>query len=65
MDGRLRRIPRWRWIPIRLELWPHLDQWTVCALLPGTRVHTSRRYFRSGHWVLDQIEARLAEAAGD
>jgi hypothetical protein len=60
MEGRLRRPRPWPWAPVRVELWPHLERWAICTLLPVRRTHASRAYFRAGHRALDQMSARLA-----
>jgi hypothetical protein len=59
MRGSLRRPGRARAIPVELWLWPRLDAWTRLSVEPERSVHVSRRYFRSGHRVLDALAARL------
>jgi hypothetical protein len=59
MPGELRSPWRARSIPIELVLWPRLDAWTRLSLEPQRGVHVGRRYFRSGHRVLDVLCRRL------
>ena len=59
MRGVLRSPWRARAIPIELVLWPRLDAWTRLSLEPQRGVHVGRRYFRSGHRVLDVLCSRL------
>ena len=42
-----------RWLPIDVELWSHLDQWTRLTLQPKFRPHTTRMYFRRGNRSVD------------
>lgn len=60
MRGSLRSPWRARVIPIELWLWPRLDAWARLSVEPQRGVHVSRRYFSSGHRVLDTLSARLA-----
>jgi hypothetical protein len=62
MDGELRRLTRWHWIPIVVELWPHHGNWMM-TMTPQTRVVPSRHYFRTGHLVLDRLTTELAGPA--
>jgi hypothetical protein len=57
--GRLRSPWRARSIPVELLLWPRLGAWTKLAVEPQRDVHVGRRYFRSGHRVLDALTERL------
>jgi hypothetical protein len=59
LRGVLRSPWRARAIPIELVLWPRLDAWTRLSLEPQRGVHVGRRYFRSGHRVLDVLCNRL------
>lgn len=59
LRGRLRSPGRARAIPVELLLWPHLGAWTKMTLEPQRRVLCGRRYFRSGHRVLDRLTAEL------
>jgi len=59
MRGYLRSPGRLRAIPVELLLWPHLGEWTKLTLEPQRHVHCGRRYFRSGHHVLDQLSYQL------
>lgn len=51
--GRLRSRTHTRWIPVEVWLWPRLDAWTRLNVEPQRGVRISRRYFASGHRVLD------------
>jgi hypothetical protein len=53
--GRLRSPWRARSIPVEVLLWPRLGSWTKLTVEPQRGVHVSRRYFRSGHRVLDVL----------
>ena len=59
MDGQLRRLTRWHWIPVVVELWPYHGNWMM-TMTPQTRVVPSRHYFRTGHLVLDRLTTELA-----
>ena len=59
VDGRLRWLTRPLGVPVRVDLWPHLDGWTMCTLQPNRRVHPTRAYFRSGNRALDRLSAGL------
>ena len=63
MRGRLSRALRWRGVPVIVELSPLYGPWTRMNLTPQSRVFTSRRYFRIGHAVLDQLSAALIETS--
>jgi hypothetical protein len=62
MNGRVRRLTRWHWVPVVVELWPVHGNWTMMTMTPQARVIASRRYFRTGHFVLDRLTAELAES---
>ncbi len=64
MTGRIRRLTRWHWVPVVIELWPVYEVWTMMTMTPRARVLTSERYFRSGHRVLDRLTVDLAAASG-
>jgi hypothetical protein len=62
VQARLRRGAPWALaIPMELELipWSQTFATTLLAFCPRRRVHLSRRYFRAGHGLLDQITAGL------
>jgi hypothetical protein len=62
VPARLRRGAAWSLpVPMELELvpWPEVFATTWLALCPRRRVHLSRRYFRAGHALLDDVTARL------
>jgi hypothetical protein len=59
VPGVLRSPWRARAIPVELVLWPRLGAWTRMSLEPQRGVHVGRRYFRSGHRVLDVLCSRL------
>ena len=62
MDGHLRRLTRWHWIPVVVELWPYHGNWMM-TMTPQTRVVPSRHYFRTGHLVLDRLTTELTGPA--
>jgi hypothetical protein len=62
IPARLRRGAAWSLaVPMELELvpWPEVFATTWLAVCPRRRVHLSRRYFRAGHALLDEMTARL------
>jgi hypothetical protein len=59
MRADLRSPWRLRPVPMELLLWRHLGEWTKLWLEPRRRVRVGRRYFRSGHRVLDRLCDRL------
>jgi hypothetical protein len=59
MRGRLHRPWRARAIAVDVVMWPHLGMWTKLSLEPQRSVRVGRRYFRSGHRVLDVLTDRL------
>jgi hypothetical protein len=62
VPARLQRAAPWAFaLPMELELipWSHAFPTTWLALCPRRRVHLSRRYFRAGHALLDQLTAGL------
>ena len=59
MTGRWRPSPLWRSLPVQLELWPHLDRWTVVTLVPRRRVHVTQWYYKRGHRLLEELERVL------
>jgi hypothetical protein len=63
MTGQIRRLTRWHWVPVVVELWPVYEQWTMMTMTPRVRVFASERYFRSGHRALDRLTADLAAAS--
>jgi hypothetical protein len=68
IPARLRRRAPWSLaVPMELELipWPEVFATTWLALCPRRRVHLSRRYFRAGHALLDQVTAALLVHAGE
>ena len=65
--ARLRRGPAWSPpMPMELELipWSQTLATTWLALFPRRRVLLSRRYFRAGHALLDEVAAGLQARAG-
>jgi hypothetical protein len=60
--GRWRRPLHRAALPVEIELWPHLDQWTIITLAPRRRVRLSRHYFKGGHRLLDALTHALALA---
>jgi hypothetical protein len=63
LTGRIRRLSRWHWVPVVVELWPVYEYWTMMTMTPRVRVFASERYFRSGHRVLDRLTVDLAAAS--
>jgi hypothetical protein len=61
MGGRLRRLTTLHWVPVTLELWPTLADFTIVTMTPRVRIHTSNRYFRVGHATLDRLCDDLGE----
>ena len=59
VPARLRSPGRLRCLPVEIVLWPRLDAWTKLNVEPQSRVRIGRRYFRSGHRVLDELCDRL------
>ncbi len=59
MKGRVRRLTTLHWVPVLIELWPVYDGFVKITMTPEVRVLTSRRYYRLGHAVLDQLWAEL------
>jgi hypothetical protein len=62
VPARLRRGAPWALAtPMELELvpWSQTFATTLLVLCPRRRVHLSRRYFRAGHGLLDQLTAGL------
>jgi hypothetical protein len=59
LRGRLRRPWRARAITVDVVMWPHLGMWTKLSLEPQRSVRVGRRYFRSGHRVLDMLTDRV------
>jgi hypothetical protein len=55
MRGRLRRLTTLHWVPVTLELWPTLAEFTIVTMTPRVHIHTSSRYFRVGHAALDRL----------
>jgi hypothetical protein len=62
MEGALRRLTRWHWVPVVVELWPHHGNWMM-TMTPQARIVASDGYFRIGHLVLDRLTIELAGPA--
>jgi hypothetical protein len=58
--GRWRRPMHRTALPVEIELWPHLDRWTIITLAPRRRVRLSHRYYEGGHRLLDALTLALA-----
>jgi hypothetical protein len=58
MDGRVRRLTRWHWVPVVVELWPLHGHWMM-TMTPQAHVIASERYFRNGHLALDRLTTEL------
>ena len=61
LHGRLRRFTTLHWVPVTVELSPTLANFTIMTMEPGVHIHTSKRYFRIGHAVMDRLYEDLAE----
>ena len=59
MRGWLRSPWRARSIPVEVVMWSHLGLWTKLHVEPQRGVRIGRRYFRSGHRVLDALTDHL------
>jgi hypothetical protein len=59
MTGHVRRLTRWHWVPVDLELWPVHDRWTMVTMTPRARVFATARYFRTGHRVIERLTELL------
>lgn len=55
MRGRVRRLTRWHWIPVVVEIWPLYDGFARMTMTPQSHVFASRRYFRLGNVALDRL----------
>jgi hypothetical protein len=60
--GRWRRPMHRAALPVEIELWPHLEHWTIITLAPRRRVRLSRHYYEGGHRLLDALTRALAPA---
>ncbi|HEX2850387.1 MAG TPA: hypothetical protein VHN98_07530 [Acidimicrobiales bacterium] len=63
LHGTMRRFSRWHRVPVAVDLWAHTGYATCALLRPEGRVVRTRRYFRLGHRVLDQLGEELSAAA--
>jgi hypothetical protein len=63
MRGHMRRPIGLHWLPVVVELWSHLDDWTMMTMTPQSRVICSGRYFRTGNAALDRLTGALAATA--
>jgi hypothetical protein len=63
IPGRLRRQANPRWAPVLVELWPHLDNWSMMTMTPQSRMICSRGYFRTGNRALDRLTTALMATA--
>jgi hypothetical protein len=59
MRARLRSPWRVRSIPVEFWMWPYLDAWTKLNVEPQRGVRIGRRYFASGHRVIDALTETL------
>jgi hypothetical protein len=62
--GCWRRLGHRTALPVEIELWPHLERWTVVTLAPRRRVRLTRRYYKGGHHLLDELTIALADYDG-
>jgi len=63
ISGQVRRLTRWHWVPVVVELWPVHDRWTMITMTPRGRVIATRRYFRTGHRVIERFTELLANTS--
>jgi hypothetical protein len=61
MRGRVRRLTRWHWVPVVVEVWPLYDNYARMTMTPQGHVFVSKRYFRVGNSALDRLCAALSE----
>jgi hypothetical protein len=60
MRGRLRRLTALHWVPVLVYLWGKYDGFMRISVTPQSRVLTSRRYFRLGNSIVEQLFQELA-----
>ena len=65
MTGRVKRLTRLHWVPVVVEIWPRYTRFAMLTMTPRTPVLTSKRYFRLGHRVLDDLWSELSLAGSD
>jgi hypothetical protein len=63
ITGEVRRLTRWHWVPVVVELWPVHDRWTMITMTPRGRVVATRRYFRTGHRAIERFTDLLAHTS--
>ncbi len=63
MTGRVKRLTSLHWVPVVVEIWPRYAQFAMLTMTPRTPVLTSKRYFRLGHRVLDDLWSELSRAS--
>jgi hypothetical protein len=62
MTGRVKRLTSLHWVPVVVEIWPRYAEFAVLTMTPTTRVLTTKRYFRLGHRVLDDLWSEVSWA---
>ena len=60
MRGRLRRLTALHWVPVVVYLWGKYDGFMRITVTPQSRILTSRRYFRLGNSIVEQLFEELA-----
>ncbi len=63
MTGRVKRLTSLHWVPVVVEIWPRYAEFAMLTMTPRTPVLTSKRYFRLGHRVLDDLWSELSRAS--
>jgi hypothetical protein len=63
MTGRVKRLTSLHWVTVVVEIWPRYAEFAILTMTPRTRVLTSKRYFRLGHRVLDDLCSELSWAS--
>jgi hypothetical protein len=65
MHGRLRRLTPLHWVPVLVYLWGKHDGFMRITVTPQSRVLTSRRYFRLGNSIVEDLFGELANTPVD
>jgi len=59
IQGSMRIHAPWRWLPVDMDLWPHLDCWTYLTMQPRFRTNPTRAYFRHGNRSVETFVASV------
>lgn len=62
LTGRVKRLTSLHWVPVVVDIWPRSERFAVLTMTPRTPVLTSKRYFRLGQRVLDDLWSELSRA---